>query len=99
MKLKELRNLKGLSQRDLAKKLNLTSTTIGKYENGQCDPNIENLIKMSKIFGVSVDTLVGNDAELLDLTALDEKRKYAVKKIVYALDDLSVAQLIGYMDK
>ena len=48
---------------------------------------------------MSVDTLIGNDAEIVDLTLLDENRKYLVNKIVKHLDDIQVGKLIGYMDK
>ncbi len=98
-KIKELRNRKGLSQRELGKMIGVAHTVILSYEKGICDPSTENLIKMADIFGVSVDTLVGHDAKLIDMEALDENRRQAINKIVYELDDLAVAKLIGYMDK
>ena len=99
MRLRELRKLKGITQKELAEKLKLSVAIISKYERNECDPSIENLIKMANIFGVSVDSLVGNNAELIDLTAIDKNRKYAIKKIVYELGDIEVAKLVGYIDK
>ena len=99
MKLKEFRLLKNLTRKDVAENLNISVNAIEKYENGKAEPSIANLIKLAKLFGVSVDTLVGNDADIVDVTTLDESRKYLVNKIVKVLDDVEVGKLIGYMDK
>ena len=99
MRLKEIRNLKGISQRQLGKLIGVAGTVISKYERGICDPSIENLIKMADIFNVSVDTLVGHNSTILDLTVLDDNRQYVINKVAYTLDDISVAKLIGYIDK
>ena len=99
MRLKEIRNLKGISQRKLGKMIGVAGTVVSKYERGICDPSVENLIKMAKIFNVSVDTLVGNDSKIVDLTSLDENRQYVINKVVYELNDIDVAKLIGYIDK
>ena len=99
MKLKEYRVLKNLSRKEVAESLNISVNAIEKYENGKAEPSIANLIKLAKLFGVSVDTLIGNDADILDLTILDENRKYVVNKVAKVLDDVEVGKLIGYMDK
>ena len=99
MKLKEFRVLKNLSRKEVAESLNISVNAIEKYENGKAEPSIANLIKLAKLFGVSVDTLIGNDADILDLTILDENRKYVVNKVAKVLDDVEVGKLIGYMDK
>lgn len=99
MKLKEFRKRLNLSQQQIADKLKINQKTYSNYENGIAEPSIANLIKLSKLFGVSVDTLIGNDAEIIDLTTLDENRKYVVNKVAKVLDDVEVGKLIGYMDK
>ncbi len=99
MRLREIRNLKGISQRELGKLIGVAGTVISKYERGVCDPSIKNLIKLADIFHVSVDSLVGHNSKILDLTALDENREYIINKVAYDLDDIAVAKLIGYMDK
>ena len=68
-----------------------------KYENEKAEPSIANLIKLAHLFNVSVDTLIGNDAEIVDLTVLDEDRKYIVKKVARELNDVEVGQIIGVM--
>ena len=55
----ELRKEKGLNQVGLALKLNVSQKMISAYESGLHQPSIDTLIEISKIFGVSVDYLIG----------------------------------------
>jgi transcriptional regulator with XRE-family HTH domain len=59
MRLKELRNARGLSQEDLAISLNLIQQTVGNYETGRTEPNLNTLAKIADFFNVSVDYLIG----------------------------------------
>ena len=63
IKLFELRNEKGLSQRELAKVMNVSQGTYNNWENGKTQPSIEQLIAFSAFFGVTVDYLIGNAEE------------------------------------
>ena len=58
-RMKRLREENQLTQRQVADVLNLERSSVAKYELGQSTPNPETLLKMSKIFNVSVDYLVG----------------------------------------
>ncbi|MBB5196090.1 helix-turn-helix domain-containing protein [Anaerocolumna cellulosilytica] len=58
-KIKHLRKDKHLTQLELAKKLNLTQSTIAAYENGIKIPTVENLLAIAKFFQVSTDYLLG----------------------------------------
>lgn len=60
LKIRELREEKGWSQKDLAEKIKSTNKNIWAYENGIAYPNIDTLIRMSKVFQVSVDFIIGN---------------------------------------
>lgn len=60
-KLKKLRLEAGLKQKELGKKLGLSASAIGMYEQGRRDPDNETLMELSKIFDVSVDYLLGNE--------------------------------------
>ena len=60
IRLFELRTEKELSQRDMAKAMNISQGTYNNWENSNTQPSIEQLIALSKFFGVSVDYLVGN---------------------------------------
>lgn len=57
--LKEARNEKGLSQKDVAKYINLTQQTYSDYETGRTNPDIETLIKIADLLNISVDYLLG----------------------------------------
>lgn len=58
-RLKELRTEKYLSQNSIAKKLNVHGRTVSSWETGRCEPSMANLLKLSEIFEVSVDYLLG----------------------------------------
>ncbi|MBO5439541.1 MAG: helix-turn-helix transcriptional regulator [Treponema sp.] len=62
-RIKELRNQNNISQQRLADLLNLTQQAIGKWEKGISEPNIEAIIKMSKIFNVTVSYLILGEEE------------------------------------
>ena len=57
-KLYELRRQKGLSQEELAGRLNVSRQTISKWEVGESTPDMDNLVSISELFGVSLDELV-----------------------------------------
>lgn len=60
MRIKELRNQSNLSLRDLAQKLNISYSSLGKYERGEQQPNIETILNIAEYFNVTVDYLLGN---------------------------------------
>lgn len=57
-RLYQLRKQKGLSQEELASRLNVSRQTVSKWEVGDSTPDMEKLIAMSDLFGVSLDKLV-----------------------------------------
>lgn len=54
-KLKTLRKGRGLSQLDLAERLNLSRATISNYETNRRSPNLDELTRLSNFFGCSMD--------------------------------------------
>lgn len=58
-RLAQLRSEKGLTQADLARELNVDSSTIGNYETGLRFPRPSQLIAICDYFGVSVDYIMG----------------------------------------
>lgn len=62
MRIKELLERTGKKQKDLREKLNVASSTMSQYVNGQREPGIEALIIIADFFGVSVDYLIGHDS-------------------------------------
>ena len=58
-KLKQLRLESGMSQDKLAEHLLVSRQAISKWENGETLPDMENMIALAKLYGVSLDELVG----------------------------------------
>lgn len=58
--LKYLRKQANLTQEQLAEELNVSRQAITKWESGQSMPDIENLIELSYIFSITIDSLVGD---------------------------------------
>ncbi|HKL73170.1 MAG TPA: helix-turn-helix domain-containing protein [Candidatus Onthovivens sp.] len=58
LRLIEFRKKSGLSQDELATKLNVSRQSISKWESGESSPNIDYLISLSKIYGVTLDDLI-----------------------------------------
>ncbi|MBQ7915983.1 MAG: helix-turn-helix domain-containing protein [Firmicutes bacterium] len=61
----ELRSKKGLSQEELAEKLFVTRQAVSRWETGETTPNTETLKLLSKLFDVSINTLLGSPRELV----------------------------------
>lgn len=62
-KISELRKRAGFSQEKLAELLDVSRQAVTKWESGKGNPDTENLIRLSEIFGVSLDELCGKEAE------------------------------------
>lgn len=58
-RLKQLRNERGISQRQLAEFLKVAPSTISMYENGQREPNFEVLESLADFFNVDLNYLLG----------------------------------------
>lgn len=56
--LQELRKVKKMSQKEVAAYLNIPATTYNTYESGRTEPPIEILVRLSYLYGVSVDFIV-----------------------------------------
>ena len=74
-RLKELRNAKGITQDQLASRLDLTRAAVSSYENGVRTPSFSLLSRMASIFNVSTDYLLGhNNTRFIDATGLTDKQ-------------------------
>ena len=58
-RLRELRQEKGMTQQQIAALLNLKQQSYLRYENGTGKPSLNTLIRLTQIFGVSSDYLLG----------------------------------------
>ena len=58
MRLKELRTLRHITQLKLAMDLNMSRNTIIRYETGEREPGLSELVKIADYFSVSIDYLL-----------------------------------------
>ncbi len=72
--LKHLRLQNGMTQEELAKKLDKDYSTIGKWELGQRSPIMTDVIRISELFNISLEKLIGSsiiydNAEMIDISS------------------------------
>lgn len=108
-KIKQERKNRGLSQEQLAEKLIVSRAAVAKWENNYGIPDIENLKKLSELFGISIDEFInasekdkGKGSEKSDL-ADDCYKKYIGKKCSVEMTDwndgIDHAYIHGYDGK
>lgn len=86
IRLKELREAKGLSQGDVAKCLYVTRSTVSGYERNVITPSLDQMIKLALIYNTSLDYLVGLDhRKKLYLDGLSESQQNTILDIVERL--------------
>lgn len=62
-RLKTLRLRDGLTQNEIAKKLNISQQSYARWENGKVTPSLDKLTQIATTFGVTTDYLTGNSAK------------------------------------
>lgn len=82
--IKELRTQHGMTQAELAKRLDLTTSAVGMYETGARNPSYEILIKLSNIFNVSLEKIVD-----ISIESSDESAGPSLNKSEVVLTELS----------
>lgn len=78
LRLRTLREKKGLSQRDVARQIGVTRAAYNKYECGVSRP-VRRLEELSALFGVTADYILGQDetafeSEMHDITSYDHSQ-------------------------
>lgn len=59
MNIKQLREQRGMTQEDLAKRLGVKYPAVSKWERGMAYPSMNTVIKMAELFQVSMDVVLG----------------------------------------
>ena len=77
--IKKYRNQLNMSQDELAEKIYVTRQTISNWENEKNYPDVHSLLRLSSLFGVSVDELIKGDLEMM---------KETIKGQSYAEEDI-----------
>lgn len=78
-RLKQLREENGISQIALVNQLGITEEDINKFENDDTMPSAEILVKLSSLYNMSVDELLGNSRK----TESDYRYKYSDERVIF----------------
>lgn len=62
-KILDLRKKQGMSQENLAEKLNVSRQAVSRWEMGTSQPDVSNIVSLSRLFGVTTDYLLNDDFE------------------------------------
>lgn len=76
--LRDLRTAANLTQKQLAEKCNVAQSCIALLEKGRSEANITTLIALAKVFGVSIDYLVGLEDEFGNKIATENTEQTAI---------------------
>lgn len=71
-KVVQLRKKSGWSQEELAEKLNVTRQSVSKWEGAQSIPDLEKILQLAQIFGVSTDYLLKDELAEAEYTKSDD---------------------------
>lgn len=95
LRIEMLRKDLGLSQEDLAIKLNMTQQRISAYEKGKREPDIETIKQFADFFNVSIDYLLGKS----DNNSVEDSFKHKYREEIEGLTEEEIAEaLIFYKE-
>lgn len=96
-RLKQLRKEYNYTQAKLSEKLGYGSSTISNYESGKNQPSIKDLIKLAKVFNVSLDYLLCHtDSRVPYFTVFESSELKELVKIYNLLSEESAAHVLSY---
>lgn len=87
-RIREYRIGKKLEQKQLASLIGVARVTISQYENNARKPTFDNMIKLSRVFGISLDEICGLETtKTIDVSMLNEKQIEAVTLFIECLKE------------
>jgi transcriptional regulator with XRE-family HTH domain len=106
-KLFQLRKKRGLTQDELAEALNVSRQAVSKWEMGTAVPDTENMLALSKLFGVSLDYLINDDIKtemdtpIVKATASIFKinYQYIITRLIIASCVIATVSIIGVLTR
>lgn len=89
-RLRELRENKNMTQTQVARRLDLSKTTISGYENNIKTPSLDVLVKLSILYGVSADYILGlENRRLLLIDGLTANQEEIIKTLLKEFRDMN----------
>lgn len=84
----QLRKKNGITQRELAQRLNVHITTIKNWESGSCSPDAKNICALADLLRVSTDCLLGREeGEIVSLAAVPPAIRKIIRQVIQLLID------------
>lgn len=81
--IRELRQARGMSQVELAKKLGVTKQSVSNWENDNIQPSVEMLVKLANCLCVTTDSLLDmDDRSFLEVTGLSQDEIAHIQQII-----------------
>jgi len=77
MRIKELREAKGMKQISLAAALGVDQTAISKWESGECHPRADKLLRLAELLNCTIEELLHEET---DKTILEDSTLQSVQK-------------------
>lgn len=101
--LAELRQDKGLLQKDIANIINVSVSTVSNYETGAHFPDVEGLMKLADYFNVPLDYLLGRTRLRSDFSTLNKPLQEGVTvadllNTVLSFDKDNIRSLVEYIE-
>lgn len=84
--IKFLRKKFGYTQETFAEAIGIKRSLVGAYEEGRADPRLNNLLRMSEVFNVSVDTLIGKIVSELSDEELHQQEEGSARVLAITVD-------------
>ncbi|MCD8180150.1 MAG: helix-turn-helix domain-containing protein [Firmicutes bacterium] len=82
-RIKSLRKANGLTQVELANKINVSKQCVSNWENNNIQPSIDMLVKLADFFSVSTDYLLCLDERrILDVTGLTDIQIEHIRRVI-----------------
>lgn len=79
----ELRTSVGMTQSELARRLDVTRSSVNSWELGFATPQLKHIVEMAKIFNTTVDGILNTSSQsVIDISELSEKEQKAIFAII-----------------
>ncbi len=95
-RLKEIRKIRKLTQKQVAEQLNIAQTTLSTYEVGTSKVDIEMLVQLADLYHVSVDELLGHThPNVIYVSSLSKEAQHVIE-IMQKLNDKEITKIEAY---
>lgn len=98
-KIKELRECKNLSQKEIATTIKTSQSNITRWENEESEPTSSNIIKLANYFQVTTDYLLGrtNDIGIIEIKNKLQPNEEEALSLFRKLSDRNKNKALGFM--